>query len=855
MATQEVDLSKSRSGAPRRVAAGLLAGALAVLGLALAPPAGAVDDVTTDRVAGLTRYSTAGDIAAQADFDDAADAILATGENFPDALAASGLAGANGPAPIILTQTNTLNDETKAALAGVEDLDDILAVGGTAAIADDVIAEVEDLGYSVTRVAGVDRYETAAAIADAANNVGEIDNNRTALIASGEVFPDALAGGPLAYQGDMPILLMTTDGVPASTRAALEDNDIEQVVILGGTARITDAGETALEGIVGNPAIRVAGVDRFETAADVARFAEAEFGWAPEEVLLATGVNFPDALACGPLGGERSAPIILTGSWPAPSAEYLDEVSDTVERITACGGTAPISDADLAAAEASAETTDNDAATGGNTQTSELEGPELQSASVTGLDLDDLEVVVSYVFDQDLDEDSADAGLFKLYNADTRNPITGDAAGIEEDVSGDTVDITYSLVDYAVTDAKLAAVEEGAVDDEDGNTNPPQSVTIVGGSGSGTQFADLVSAEVTDEDEAGLTDEVTFTFSEATTVTTSGRSFEVVLEDGTDVTCTGAATDPDADEASEEITAICGFADGNDPVRGVSQQTLLNGSSLVQTAEMARSGNSDGPDLASVTTERTDDDLGDDEVVFTFDEAIDSPAIGDAGVIDNFNLYYSHCNPTSFGGTEVANPCTVAAESISFDPDEDEQVIAQFPDDSINEFLVGAFVREDSVEEAGAGTLTNKDDEVSISQTGWKAGDVAAPQLTSVDAVIDNTASGNFQDFEVTFTFDRNIDDDVALDDADFSVWFDVDGETDSLTLEDCEYEGDTQVICHDTDEDSEIADAVVGAVDAGAVQTNEEFTIEDDEQSVQMPNPEGSAAFEAPGEPDPDTL
>src|SRR5690349_24158862 len=67
-ATQEVDLSKSRSGAPRRAAVGLLAGALSVVGIALAPPAGAVDDVNADRLAGINRYGTAAAIAGQYDF-------------------------------------------------------------------------------------------------------------------------------------------------------------------------------------------------------------------------------------------------------------------------------------------------------------------------------------------------------------------------------------------------------------------------------------------------------------------------------------------------------------------------------------------------------------------------------------------------------------------------------------------------------------------------------------------------------------------------------------------------------------------------------------------------------------------
>ena len=78
-------MSKSRMGAPRRVATGLLAGALMIVGVAHAPAAGATDDVTSERLAGATRYGTAAAVSADAAFEGATTAILATGENFPDA--------------------------------------------------------------------------------------------------------------------------------------------------------------------------------------------------------------------------------------------------------------------------------------------------------------------------------------------------------------------------------------------------------------------------------------------------------------------------------------------------------------------------------------------------------------------------------------------------------------------------------------------------------------------------------------------------------------------------------------------------------------------------------------------------
>ena len=136
-------MSKSRMGAPRRVATGLLAGALMIVGIAHAPAAGAADDVTSERLAGATRYGTAAAVSADAAFEGATTAILATGENFPDALAASGLAGSTAATPILLTQSDELSDE---ALAALDDLavDEVTVVGGTAAVSDDVITSLEE---------------------------------------------------------------------------------------------------------------------------------------------------------------------------------------------------------------------------------------------------------------------------------------------------------------------------------------------------------------------------------------------------------------------------------------------------------------------------------------------------------------------------------------------------------------------------------------------------------------------------------------------------------------------------------------------------------------------------------------
>ena len=408
-------MSKSRSGAPRRIAAGLVASALSVVGIALAPPAGAVDDVSTDRVAGINRYATAAAVAGQDDFDGASTAILATGETFPDALAASGLAGAQGPAPIILTESDVYSDEAQEALNNLTSITDVTIVGGTAAISEDVADDVEADGFTVTRIAGTDRYGTAAEVAGEIGAGGTIGGLSTAFIATGTGFADALAGGPLAYALGAPILLVTPSEIPAATEAALGDLGIEQVVILGGTAAVGEDVADELESLTGNAPIRVAGENRFGTAAEVLAFAQdtAELAWAPTEVLVTSGLNFPDALAGGPLGGERQAPILLSASCPAELTAALDENSDVIEDVTFLGGTGAVDEETADCVEEATENVENDDDTDTPTNATATTRPELVSATIV-----ETRVAASQTANRP-------AGTYVLYCFD--EPITGAA--------------------------------------------------------------------------------------------------------------------------------------------------------------------------------------------------------------------------------------------------------------------------------------------------------------------------------------------------------------------------------------------------------------------------------------------
>lgn len=341
-------------------AAALTVAVVAAVGLAMAPPASAAADVTVSRIAGNDRYETAVAAAKAAYPTGARRVLVANGRKFPDALAGAALAGAVD-GPLLLTERDTLPTATSN---GIRDLlpTTVYILGGPDSVSTEVEASLAAPGRQVIRIAGDDRYETAAKIGSTvgADRVASLGGKRTAIVATGLGFADALAGGPIAAAGDgtrvHPILLVNT-GVPAATEAAITELDIDQVVILGGSDAVPTSVETRLETLTGSAAVRIAGGDRYATAVAIANAAVQSFGFTVEDVLLANGRKFADALAGGPLGGVRQDPILLAEATTLPAATraFLEAESDVVETITVLGGKAAVSDQVATAAETAAE--------------------------------------------------------------------------------------------------------------------------------------------------------------------------------------------------------------------------------------------------------------------------------------------------------------------------------------------------------------------------------------------------------------------------------------------------------------------------------------------------------------------
>lgn len=182
----------------------------------------------------------------------------------------------------------------------------------------------------VERVAGANRYETAALIS---KNWPQAD---VVILARGDKFADALAGVPLAHHYQAPILLTTPEKLHEQAEAEIRRLKAKKVIILGGTEAIASQVEEALEAM--NLEVeRLFGESRYETALKIAEVVKAN------RVVVVNGQNFPDSISAAPLAAQRGYPIILT-----PAEQLEDGLKEALEamnltQIYIVGGEAAVS--------------------------------------------------------------------------------------------------------------------------------------------------------------------------------------------------------------------------------------------------------------------------------------------------------------------------------------------------------------------------------------------------------------------------------------------------------------------------------------------------------------------------------
>jgi putative cell wall-binding protein len=304
---------------------------------ASAPVGVAPTRLASTRVAGTDRFATAVEISKSGFTDPSAvdTVVLATAYGFADALSAAPLAAKLG-APLLLTQQDVLTESTRREIERLNPKTVIL-VGGEPAIG---LAVEESLQrrYLVERIAGADRFETSLRIAER----WLPGSAREAFVATGREFPDALAAGAAAAGSGLPVILVdgAAGSLPAAVRQRLSAIGIGTAYIAGSSSAVSTGIEQGLRA-ARLTVERFSGVDRFDTAAQIAN----RFGVSGGTVYLASGVDFPDALAGAAVAGRQRAALLL--SRPEclvfPSAPVITRLAPT--RVTLLGGAPALSEA------------------------------------------------------------------------------------------------------------------------------------------------------------------------------------------------------------------------------------------------------------------------------------------------------------------------------------------------------------------------------------------------------------------------------------------------------------------------------------------------------------------------------
>lgn len=278
------------------------------------------------RLAGVTRYSTMSRISQEAFPYGSEYVIVASGENFPDALAASSLAGAL-QSPIVLTERNKLSTEARAEIQRLSASTAVI-IGGTSAVSQSTENEIRGIvsRNRVVRFGGATRYETAMSIYRNAPSTLNVQWGRTAIIATGAKAADALSISPYAYQSSSPLFLSSESGLEAGALDVLSTTNFDSVVLSGGPSAVPDHVQQQLSSM-GLNVKRLGGAHRYETSRLIGQYTVSTLHLAPQAVVFATGSDFPDALAGGVLAGVKGSVLLLVEDG------WLDTVSYAVSGI------------------------------------------------------------------------------------------------------------------------------------------------------------------------------------------------------------------------------------------------------------------------------------------------------------------------------------------------------------------------------------------------------------------------------------------------------------------------------------------------------------------------------------------
>lgn len=284
--------------------------------------------VDTKRLEGTDRYETAV-MLSQNNWESSEYVVLASGEDFPDALCASPLARKYN-APILLTPKDSIGDKTLEEIKRLAPKN-IYIVGGSGVISQSIQDKLSGMGIICTRLGGENRYATSLKVAQSLENVSSV------FIVSGENFPDAISAASIASISNSPIILTSKISIPVEIQKYVNSSSITKKYVIGGTGAVSDTVFNKVSG-----AERIYGQNRYETNTAVISKFQNEYDFT--DVFGASGKNYPDALTGSAAASKIKAPLfIIDDNSSSKVKEYVKTIKDKISSITVIGGKAVLS--------------------------------------------------------------------------------------------------------------------------------------------------------------------------------------------------------------------------------------------------------------------------------------------------------------------------------------------------------------------------------------------------------------------------------------------------------------------------------------------------------------------------------
>ncbi|APQ99978.1 cell wall-binding repeat-containing protein [Clostridium botulinum] len=282
------------------------------------------------RLYGNSRYETSAAIVKDG-WEKSEFAIIASGEGFADALSAAPLAK-KLDAPIILTEGKNLNSNAKQQLQRLQ-VKNVIIVGGPGSISNNTENQIKNLGIITRRIYGASRYDTSLAVAK------EIGLESGVVVTNGTGFADALSMAPIAANKQIPILLTPAGKLPDNTKDFLNSSAYNKSYVLGGPAVVSNTIQNNLKNTK-----RLFGNSRYDTNAAILNEFKNDVDL--NNVFLAAGTNYPDALSASALAAKNNSPIILSDGVSINNNVMNFVKSNNVKfgEIIITGGTAVLND-------------------------------------------------------------------------------------------------------------------------------------------------------------------------------------------------------------------------------------------------------------------------------------------------------------------------------------------------------------------------------------------------------------------------------------------------------------------------------------------------------------------------------